>query len=757
MDTIQLNQHPKCPSTASRDDLPRLSAAAYCESLEPRLALSANFSIAAVSLPQVRANPKSEFVDAGMDARFTAKVEGAPKPTTQWLVRQPESSVFQPIKGANSTTYVVTKTSTAESGAQYEAVFVNSQGSTKTRPATLTVLPTVSTVATLNGTAVAHPEPSVVVSGSTLYGTSAGATSGEMIIFSVPTSGGPIDSIGSMDAPNGGEICLAYGGALYGITFGGGASGQGSVFSVPLTGGGPTVLASFDGADGTSPEGLMMSGGVLYGFTAKGGVYDGGTIFSLSVSGGSVSTLASIGATGESDQTTSVVLAGGSFFASEVSSVGDGKIFSVPLAGGTPDFLAGFAASAAFVPTSIAVSGGTLFCSVTDGGTGGDGEVVSLPTTGGRPTVLASTFGPQGFGAAEPGDLLVANQILYGATTFGRGIVFSMPVSGGTPQVLADLGVQSQVPGLRYNSGTIFGLTYDGGVTGDGTVFKIPLSLKSSSLSLSSGQDTADVGNSVTLTATATSPDGAMPTGTVEIYDNGVLVGRPRPLIDGVATFPHEKFPVGTNDLVATYSGDTNFVSCASTTGLVTRVYSGPTINAKAAMVSTGSKVATLAVVGADTAAAGTAGLKYTWSAIHLPAGAKTPTFSRNRSNAASRITATFSKAGSYVLQCEARNAAGNAASVGIAVDVKQTATRLRLSPLHATVANGKSITIHATELDQFGHPLTDQASPTFAVVSGNDTINPGTGLFTADTFGSALIQVEDADLSATLGLQVIA
>jgi hypothetical protein len=72
-------------------------------------------------------------------------------------------------------------------------------------------------------------------------------------------------------------------------------------------------------------------------------------------------------------------------------------------------------------------------------------------------------------------------------------------------------------------------------------------------------------------------------------------------------------------------------------------------------------------------------------------------------------------------------------------------------------VAKGKSITIHATELDQFGHPLTDQASPTFAVVSGNDTINPGTGLFTADTFGSALIQVEDADLSATLGLQVIA
>jgi hypothetical protein len=157
------------------------------------------------------------------------------------------------------------------------------------------------------------------------------------------------------------------------------------------------------------------------------------------------------------------------------------------------------------------------------------------------------------------------------------------------------------------------------------------------------------------------------------------------------------------------------------------------------------------------TTSTGSSGLTYHWGVVSSPAGAPKVRFSGNGIAAANRVVATFGKAGYYRLHCTISDGVGDTAATDVSVRVVQTATRLRLSPLHATVAKGKSIAIHATELDQFGHPLTDQASPTFSVANGDNTINPTTGLFTADTFGSALIQVEDGDLSATLGLQVLA
>jgi autotransporter-associated beta strand protein len=163
----------------------------------------------------------------------------------------------------------------------------------------------------------------------------------------------------------------------------------------------------------------------------------------------------------------------------------------------------------------------------------------------------------------------------------------------------------------------------------------------------------------------------------------------------------------------------------------------------------------TLSALG--TTSTGSSGLTYHWGVVSSPAGAPKVKFSGNGTAAASHVVATFGKAGYYRLHCTISDGVGDSAATDVSVRVVQTATRLRLSPLHATVAKGKSITIHATELDQFGHPLTDQASPTFSVANGDNTINSTTGLFTATTFGSALIQVEDADLSATLGLQVTA
>jgi hypothetical protein len=156
--------------------------------------------------------------------------------------------------------------------------------------------------------------------------------------------------------------------------------------------------------------------------------------------------------------------------------------------------------------------------------------------------------------------------------------------------------------------------------------------------------------------------------------------------------------------------------------------------------------------------------LAYRWATVTAPPGARRPRFSANGTSASDRVTVTFKKAGYYRFRCTITDSTGHSVASDVSVEVKQTATKLRLSPIHTTVAIGKTVTLHATEIDQFGHPLADQGEPTFSVVApstgsghaSQDTINPATGVFTAGTFGSALIQVEDGDLWASLRVQVV-
>jgi uncharacterized repeat protein (TIGR03803 family) len=85
-------------------------------------------------------------------------------------------------------------------------------------------------------------------------------------------------------------------------------------------------------------------------------------------------------------------------------------------------------------------------------------------------------------GAAPLGDLLAANDTLYGTTSGGgangMGTVFSITTAG-TQKVLYSFkgGSDGSVPtaGLIKVDGTLYGTTYSGGKNGDGTVFSVSL------------------------------------------------------------------------------------------------------------------------------------------------------------------------------------------------------------------------------------------------------------------------------------------
>ena len=93
---------------------------------------------AAPAPPTVTTNPTSQTVVVGATAAFTAAATAYEVPTVQWQISTNGGKTFSNISGATSTTYSFTASIT-ENADQYRAVFTDSQGSSTTSAATLTV------------------------------------------------------------------------------------------------------------------------------------------------------------------------------------------------------------------------------------------------------------------------------------------------------------------------------------------------------------------------------------------------------------------------------------------------------------------------------------------------------------------------------------------------------------------------------------------------------------------------------------------
>ncbi|MFJ7949785.1 immunoglobulin domain-containing protein, partial [Streptomyces sp. NPDC096354] len=83
--------------------------------------------------------PKDRTVNPGQDATFTATASGKPAPTVQWQRRSGDNAAWADIPGATTSTYTLSKATSADNGSQFRAVFTNTAGRTATQTATLTV------------------------------------------------------------------------------------------------------------------------------------------------------------------------------------------------------------------------------------------------------------------------------------------------------------------------------------------------------------------------------------------------------------------------------------------------------------------------------------------------------------------------------------------------------------------------------------------------------------------------------------------
>jgi hypothetical protein len=164
------------------------------------------------------------------------------------------------------------------------------------------------------------------------------------------------------------------------------------------------------------------------------------------------------------------------------------------------------------------------------------------------------------------------------------------------------------------------------------------------------------------------------------------------------------------------------------------------------------ASTSSLSVLGADDG--GEAALTYTWS---MASGPLAPTFSANGTNAAKNTTATFSRAGAYVLRATIRDAGNQTVTSDVSVTVNQTLTSIVVTPSPATVVVSTTQQFAATARDQFAQPMSPQPVFTWSV-SGGGTIN-GSGLFTAGATpgGPHTVTATSGAISGTASVTVAA
>ncbi len=336
---------------------------------------------------------------------------------------------------------------------------------------------------------------SLVAFDGVLYGmTAAGGATNAGTIFSINPDGSAFTLIhsfaGGTAEGSGPYGSLTVSGVrLYGMTSGGGASGFGTIFGVALDGNGFATLHSFarEGSDGFMPQGSLVAYlGAFLGMSFEGGAESSGALFSVGADGSGFTVLHSFssgsadlaGGAGPND---SLVAYGGMVYG---TTAGYGSsVFRMGQDGSNPETLRTFdvtdCIAAAYSLTEI---GGALYGMADRGPYNCGGTIFRLDPDGADYAVVHA-FGTPADGTSPVGPLVALGGALYGMTTMGggaaqSGLVFKVnPDGSGYTYLHSFVGGASDGAwphgSLTVSGGVLYGMTWGGGGTGWGTVFRI--------------------------------------------------------------------------------------------------------------------------------------------------------------------------------------------------------------------------------------------------------------------------------------------
>jgi len=431
----------------------------------------------------------------------------------------------------------------------------------------------------------ADPAASLIqASDGNFYGTTVmgGASSGGTIFKMTPA--GAITTLHSFAGPEGyhpyAPLVQGHDGNFYGTANSGGAHDIGSVFKITPSG---TFTAlhffNYTYGEGGYPGPLVAgSDGYFYGVTSNGGDNNLGTVFQISADGSTFNTLYYF-AFSVGKNPSGALLQGrdGNFYGVSPlgGSNGYGTVFRITSSGAASviytfcpqgDCTAGGSPNGALLQTSD----GNFY-----GGAGGGpyyGGVIFKVTPGGALTTLHSFNRTDGL---NPAGTLVqgSDGNFYGTTVqggaHGDGTVFQMTPGGALISLHSFAGTDGVNPngGLIQVNGKFYGTTYTGGANNYGTVYSLTVPPPSTT-SVTSSPNPSTVGELVTITATVGPAGPPTPTGTVSFTSNGAAISgcTAVPLNSSrTAVCTTSTLAVGTDAIVATYSGDSNYTGSSGT------------------------------------------------------------------------------------------------------------------------------------------------------------------------------------------------
>jgi len=403
----------------------------------------------------------------------------------------------------------------------------------------------------------ANPMAGLVLSGSTLFGTTMnGGSGGNGTVFSLSTNGAGFAVLKSFtafavntgtnsDGANPVAALVLSNGVLFGTAQNGGVAGFGTIFRMNTNGTGFTNLYSFsDGSDGATPvAGLALSGNTLYGTAQYGGDLDNGTVFSVSTNGSGFTRLHSFSGSGTdgANPVAGLVLSGGLLYGTTQHGDNDGlsddgTVFRVSITGGSSftnlySFTGNNGAADGFGPVAeLLLSGNTLYGTTASGGVGTFfGTLFKISTNGTNFVTICNMTGNQGWG--PQGGLVMSGGKFYGTTVnggilpevfaFADGTVFSVSTNGSGLTNLCVFtetsGAADPQTGLALSGNTLFGTTVNGGTNGNGTLFEIN----------TNGTGYAEIKDFSTESSGGTNADGANPRA-VLVLSGGTFYGTTR-------------------------------------------------------------------------------------------------------------------------------------------------------------------------------------------------------------------------------------
>jgi uncharacterized repeat protein (TIGR03803 family) len=272
-------------------------------------------------------------------------------------------------------------------------------------------------------------------------------------------------------------------------------SDLGGVFKINLDGSGFTLLKKFMGADGSAPwRELVLSGTTLYGVTREGGAAGASTVFRINTDGSPFRVLKECLDYPDGYEPSGPLVLSGSTLFGMTSGVGGswcGNLFEINTDGSgfsNPKVFASGSGDGSDLYGGAALSGKTLFGTAVQGGiinaydSYGCGTVFRINTDGSGFNVLHRFTGDEGM--HPDGGVVVSGDTLYGTTDWlgfsmepNDGTVFSVNSDGSDFKVLksfTNTWSDGRGPDYLMLSGTtLYGVTWTGGASGNGTVFRL--------------------------------------------------------------------------------------------------------------------------------------------------------------------------------------------------------------------------------------------------------------------------------------------